>query len=93
MAAIVVVVIAATNKPVANGAFTLLFSGVVYVGFGAVMAKLGYARKSLAQMRADAAATPRARARTAPVAASTRPRPAPTKRTSSGTNRPPKKRR
>ena len=93
VAAVVMVVIGATNKPVANGAYTLLFSGVIYLGFGALMAKLGYARKSLAQLRAEAAAAPpRQRKGVAPTQGP-RPRPAPTRRTSTGPNRPASKKR
>jgi hypothetical protein len=61
----------------------LLLGGAVYVGFGATMAKFGYQRKTLKQMRAEAAAAPRrtaqARIDDAPTA---RAKPAPTKRTS-----------
>lgn len=91
VATIVTVVIVATNKPVANGAFTLLFSGLIYVGFGGVMAKFGYARKSLTQLRAEAAAAPRQRKEV--PATAVRQRPAPTSRTSTGPNRPQRKRR
>ncbi|WP_423983140.1 hypothetical protein [Ilumatobacter sp.] len=64
----------------------LLVSGPLYLLFGFVMAKLGYQRKSLKEMK-----TPRA-AKTEPtddVETSTERRPpAPTKRTSGGGNRP-----
>jgi len=57
--------------------------GVVYLAMGGVLAKFGYQRKTLKQIRAAAAATPpRQVGRTA--APSGRPRPAPTSRTSSG---------
>ena len=58
----------------------------LYVGLGALMAKLGYQRKSLAELR-----TPRATSTgsAAPSPTGTeRPRPAPTRRTSAGANRP-----
>jgi hypothetical protein len=67
------------------GAITgILVSGPLYLGLGAVLAKFGYQRKSLKEMR-----TPRADAPTS--ATDERPArqaPAPTKRTSGGRNRP-----
>jgi hypothetical protein len=78
----------------------IVLAGLVYVAFGAVLAKLGYARKTLRQLRAEAAsAPPRRVGRTASASSSSsnapaRPRPAPTKRTSSGpSNRPQKRKR
>lgn len=72
---------------------TILLGGVVYVGFGAGLAKLGYNRKTLRQLRAETAARPPTRS-TASAAAPGRPKPAPTKRTSTGpTQRPAKKHR
>jgi hypothetical protein len=69
----------------------------IWFGLSWVMAKLGYQRKSLAELRAAraAAAAPKASGgATAAAAATERPRPAPTKRTSSGpSNRPQRKRR
>jgi uncharacterized membrane protein YeaQ/YmgE (transglycosylase-associated protein family) len=72
----------------------IVLAGLIYVAFGAALAKFGYARKTLRQLRAEAAAAPpRQVGRSAP-SASTRPKPAPTKRTSSGpSNRPQKKKR
>ena len=62
----------------------LLLSGPLYLALGAVLAKFGYSRKTLADLR-----TPRAA--TSPAAADdltpARARPAPTKRTSTGPNR------
>ena len=79
----------------------IVLAGLVYVAFGAVLAKFGYSRKTLRQMRAEAAAAPprqvgrtSRRTGTTTAGASTRPKPAPTKRTSSGpSNRPQKKKR
>jgi hypothetical protein len=62
----------------------LVISGPLYLLFGFVLAKFGYQRKTLADMR-----TPRA-APASPAAAdatAVRARPAPTRRTSSGPNR------
>lgn len=57
----------------------LLISGPLYLGLGAVLAKFGYQRKTIKQMRAERANPP------APTpeerAAAPRPRPAPTRRT------------
>ena len=61
----------------------LLISGPIYFLFGAVLAKFGYQRKTLADLRTPRAAT------TVPSddAGASRPRPAPTRRTSGGSNR------
>ncbi|CAN5713853.1 hypothetical protein BH24ACT5_BH24ACT5_31740 [soil metagenome] len=69
----------------------LLASLPLYVGMSAVMAKLGYQRKTLAELR-----TPRAPATTGSsgsTASSGRSKPAPTRRTSAGSNRPSKRKR
>ena len=64
----------------------------LYIGLSYVMAKFGYQRKSLAELR-----TPRAAPGNDPAAGSdvggVRERPSPTRRTSAGTNRPPRRRR
>jgi hypothetical protein len=68
----------------------LLVSGPLYLLLGLVLAKLGYSRKTLADMR-----TPRASPSSAPTdgeVTAARARPAPTRRTSSGPNRARKKR-
>jgi len=72
----------------------IVLAGLIYVAFGAVLAKFGYARKTLRQLRAEAAAAPpRQVGRTASTTPG-RPKPAPTKRTSSGpSNRPQKRKR
>jgi hypothetical protein len=73
----------------------IVLAGGVYVGFGALFAKLGYVRKTLRQLRAEAAnAPPRVVGRSASRSTSVRPRPAPTRRTSTGpSNRPQRKTR
>jgi len=69
---------------------SILLAGFVYLGVGAVLAKLGYARKSLKQIRTETAS----RQAAAPTAAAVRGRPAPTGRTSTGpSNRPKKKKK
>jgi hypothetical protein len=70
----------------------LLVSGPLYLALGAVLAKLGYQRKSIKEMRSERKnppePTPEERA------AAPRSRPAPTRRTSTGqSNRPNAKRR
>jgi len=60
----------------------LMISGPIYLAFGYVLAKFGYQRKTLSQMR-----TPRATT-TVSEPESRRP-PAPTRRTSGGSNRRP----
>lgn len=85
--------LAFTNNRNAGNYVSILLGGVIYVGLGAVMAKFGYQRKTLKQIRSEAAAAPvrQVGRSTTPVA---RPRPAPTSRTSSGPRTsPPKKRR
>lgn len=74
----------------------VLVSGPLFVLLGAALAKLGYQRKTLKELRSEAAARQSERtASTGRAAASTAPRsrPAPTKRTSGGGNRPARKRR
>ena len=61
----------------------LLVSGPLYLALGYLLAKFGYQRRTLADLKTPRAAT------TAPgdEAAVSRPRPAPTRRTSTGPNR------
>ena len=73
----------------------LLISGPIYLAFGFVLAKLGYRRKSLRELRAasgrsspDSRNTPAADEVKAP-----RPKPAPTSRTGGAPNRPTGKRK
>ena len=76
--------------------FAAVFGGAIYLLFGAVMAKLGYARKSLRDLRAQAeqrAAASRAAAGGGSQGTATRSRPAPTKRTSSGPSQHPRKKK
>ena len=73
----------------------LLISGPMFVVIGAVLAKFGYSRKTMKELRAESAA--RATEKQASTADATavgaRPKPAPTKRTSGGSNRPSSKQR
>jgi len=62
----------------------LLVSGPLYLAFGYVLAKFGYSRKTLAELR-----TPRASPDTGAAASDVRSAPAPTRRTSGGGNRRP----
>ncbi len=72
----------------------LLVSGPMYLGFGWVLAKLGYQRKSLAELRTERGerretrASTRASAANDDAAAAPRPKPAPTRRTGGGDTRP-----
>lgn len=73
----------------------ILISGPLYLVLGAVLAKFGYTRKTLKQMRSEDP-EPSAKQRDSDGADAPRERrpPAPTKRTSGGTNRPtPKQKR
>ena len=70
----------------------LLVSGPLYLGLGAVLAKLGYQRKTIKQMRSERVNPPEPDPET--LAETPRTRPAPTRRTSTGpSNRPKGKRR
>lgn len=73
----------------------LLVSGPLYLGLGYVLAKFGYVRKTLADMRTPRAGTSGSSGSDAEPAdsAASRPRPAPTRRTSTGPSRPKGKRR
>ncbi len=62
----------------------LVASGPLYLAFGYALAKFGYQRKTLADLR-----TPRAAPSGSAPATVTASRPAPTRRTSGGTNRRP----
>jgi len=81
----------ANNNQKWGSYLAIVFGGVVYVLLGAVLAKFGYQRKTLKQIRAAAAATPpRQVGANAPAG---RPRPAPTSRTGGGDGRQQQKRR
>lgn len=71
----------------------VLISGPLYLAFGAAMAKFGYTRKSLKQLRAqgkaEAADKRERKSESKPAGTEGNPSsPAPTSRTSSGSNRP-----
>ena len=91
MAAIFLLVLRDSTSP--SGLFIgLAASFPLYIGLSYVMAKFGYQRKTLAEMR-----TPRARPSADPApetdSSAGRPRPAPTRRTAAGLNRPTSKKR
>jgi hypothetical protein len=71
----------------------LLVSGPLYLGFGYVLAKFGYQRKSLKELRADAPVRGSKSSAVAPDVNSPRPKPAPTSRTGGGDSRNHKRRR
>ncbi|MEO6571241.1 MAG: hypothetical protein ABIO83_06800 [Ilumatobacteraceae bacterium] len=67
----------------------LLVSGPLYLGFGYLLAKIGYQRKSWKELRSEAPVRGAKGAAAADEAATgLRPRPAPTSRTGGGTRRP-----
>lgn len=69
----------------------LLVSGPLYLGFGYVLAKFGYQRKSLSELRAESAAGGGGRRRGRDASTETagpRAKPAPTSRTGGGSSRP-----
>jgi hypothetical protein len=90
---IAIVALMVTKDRRAANYWTIAMAAPIYLGFGYVLAKLGYARKSLAQVREEAAAAQAKKAAAAPPSGA-RPKPAPTSRTSTGSsNRPAKKKR
>ncbi len=68
----------------------VLISGPLYLTFGAAMAKLGYQRTRLKDVRGASkdASKPAAAASSSPADSATRPKPAPTSRTAGGGSRP-----
>ena len=67
------------------GIFAGLFvSGPLYVGFGYVLAKFGYQRKTWSELREERTADDRGSSRTSSAEPGPRPKPAPTRRTSGG---------
>jgi hypothetical protein len=90
MAAILIIVFRDAGRllPILGG---LIISGPIYFLFGAVLAKFGYQRKTLSEMRTPRAAPRDSSASPEPAA---RAKPAPTRRTSTGpSNRPRSKKR
>jgi hypothetical protein len=74
----------------------LLASGPLYLAFGYVLAKFGYQRKTIRQLRAETPARSgggRTSASSSSSDAGPRPRPAPTKRTGGGSGRRPNPRK
>lgn len=69
----------------------LLVSGPMYLAFGYVLAKFGYQRKTLRQLRTDT--RDQARSSGPADSATPRPKPAPTKRTGGGSTGRPTRRR
>ena len=84
----VVILVAKRDHLEAKQFSWLILSFPVYIGFGALLAKFGYQRKTLKTLRAETAArnAEAATARGAAADATGRPKPAPTKRTSTGPN-------
>jgi len=83
--AVVIVVSGFTGTQITvESLVSVVLGGGIYVLVGVLLAKFGYQRKTLRQLRSEAAAAP---GRSAPAAAAPRPRPAPTSRTGGGTRR------
>jgi hypothetical protein len=92
---VVVFVVAFHDRVSAGTTMGLIASGPLFIALGAVLAKLGYTRKTLKELRSQPAepAVPRAERSSTPTSSS-RNRPAPTRRTSTGPrNRPSSKRK
>ncbi len=90
-AGVMVLVFALIAKAPVGSYLGLLASLPLYLAFGAVLAKFGYSRKSLRELRAEREA--QAAATSAAAAPGPRPKPAPTKRTSTGPQRSSKQRK
>lgn len=97
---VAVVSFSATDNRKLSSYVALVLGGVVYLAVGVIMAKFGYQRKTLKQMRGEVAAAPRrtvGSSKTNSPASTTsttaRPKPAPTKRTSGSPGHRPAKRR
>ncbi len=92
MAAVFIVLFRDSN--VVGAIAGLLISGPLYLALGTVLAKFGYQRKTITQLRAERAGRTADTANTA-VTSGPRPRPAPTRRTAAGgrSNRPGNRRR
>lgn len=89
MAAIFLLVLRDSTSP--GGLFIGLAASLpLYIGLSWVLAKFGYQRKTLAELRTPRASPVGTSDGSAPTA---RTRPAPTRRTSSGHNRPSKRKR
>jgi hypothetical protein len=88
---IIVVLFVFRDQPVFGLVSGLLVSGPLYLGFGYVLAKFGYRRKSFRELREQGGRPPTE----APDAAAPPPRakPAPTSRTGGGSGRPGGKRK
>ena len=71
----------------------VLISGPLYLAFGAVLAKFGYHRKTLKELRASAADPSASSKHRSDTPDGPRARPAPTSRTAGGGNRPGNKKR
>ena len=72
----------------------VLVSGPLYLGFGYVMAKFGYQRKTMKELRANRVERSASDDEPDDTATPTRSaRPAPTRRTSQGPNRPTRRKR
>jgi hypothetical protein len=65
--------------------FGLLVSGPLYIAFGAVLAKFGYTRKTMKQLRQEAPARSSGTAASSAAIDGPKPKAAPTKRTSGST--------
>lgn len=72
------------DRPLAGLIGGLLASGPLYLLLGVVLAKFGYTRKTLRELRDAAQATPARASSAEPAAAGPRPKPAPTRRTGGG---------
>lgn len=81
-----------TNNREPGSYIAIFLGGIVYLALGGVLAKFGYQRKTLKQIRAEAAAT-RPRQVGGTPSPSGRPRPAPTSRTSSAPSKSTQKRK
>jgi hypothetical protein len=81
-----------TDNRNASSYIAILLGGFVYLALGGILAKFGYQRKTLKQIRAEAEATPPRQVGQNATPAG-RSRPAPTSRTSTGPSKSSQKRK
>lgn len=81
------------NSSIVGVTAGLLVSGPLYLGFGYVLAKFGYRRKTLKELRAESAAKASSSKADEATPAGPKPKAAPTSRTGGGQSRPGGKRK
>ncbi len=92
-AAIILITVVFSQGSLRDAVAASVLGGAIYLGFGFLLAKIGYARKTLKQIRAATAAAQAQQLAAAQSGPAHRARPAPTKRTSTGPSQHPRKKK